>query len=364
MPRAWIIGLGAAAAAATLLVALRDVLFPIFLAFGLAYALDPIADWLEKRGVPRTLAVGGLMGAAAGVMLLLALLILPGLVAQAAELSRHLPDYLELAAARASEWAGRWGLPVPHTQAEMVQRLKEWLRGVSWGALLPVGRFVGRFFSSAAGMLVGALNLVVVPVVFFYFLRDISLIRRATIRLAPVRLQKEFTRRLDQADRVFSGYMRGQLFVALVLAALYSGGLGIAGVRFGVVIGAVSGLLNIVPYVGVLAGMGLSLVMVAVDGQGMPGLAGVLIVFGIAQFLEGFVITPRLVGDRVGLGTVETIVALMVGGEMGGLAGLVLAIPVAGCLKTYILDGLAAYRRSQAYQARIATIAMSKEEMP
>lgn len=329
---------------------LFESLSPVFLGFALAYAFDPVADRLEARGMSRTLAVGLIMAASLLGLAALAAMVLPTVVSQARELAGQLPDYLHLAAQRASEQAAAWGLPFPATEHELAGRLKGWLRGVSLGALLPLGRFAGRFFTSAAGMLVGALNLVVVPVVFFYFLRDISAIRLSFIGLFPPRRQDGVVRRLDEADRVLSGYIRGQISVALILAALYSAGLALVGIPFGVVIGVLSGLLNIVPYVGVLTGLVLSLVMAAVDFNGVWPFLGVLAVFGVCQFLEGFIITPRIVGDKVGLSTVETVIALIIGGELGGFLGLVAAIPAAGILKVWGADLLAAYRGSAFYR--------------
>ncbi|MBI5210618.1 MAG: AI-2E family transporter [Elusimicrobia bacterium] len=342
---------GAAAIAAALAAGamLYESLFPVLVGFGLAYAFDPLADWLESKGLGRALAVGLIMGTGIGLSVLLTAIILPGLLAEAKEFVSRLPDYLTLAGQRAGAQAARWGIALPQTEHELLARLKGWLRNVSLGALLPFGRFVGKFFSSAAGMLVGALNLVVVPVVFFYFLRDITEIRLSFIGLFPPRWQASVERRLEDADRVFSGYIRGQLSVALILAALYSIGLALVGIPFGVLIGILAGLLNIVPYVGVFVGVSLSLVMAAVDFNGLGPFVGVGLVFGVCQLLEGFVITPKVVGDRVGLSTVETIIALIIGGEWGGLLGLMLAIPLAGLLKVYAAQALASYRKSSFY---------------
>ncbi|MBI4679061.1 MAG: AI-2E family transporter [Elusimicrobia bacterium] len=330
---------------------LFESLFPVFLGFALAYAFDPLADRLEGRGLSRTVSVSVIMTAAVGGMIAVAAVILPTVSSQARELASQLPDYLHLAAQRASAQAAQWGIPFPQTEHEMAGRLKGWLRGMSLGALLPLGRFLTRFFSSAAGMLVGALNLVVVPVVFFYFLRDISEIRGSFIGLFPPRWQACVVHRLDDADRVLSGYIRGQISVALILAALYSIGLALVGIPFGVVIGILSGLLNIVPYVGVLTGLVLSLVMAAVDFGGVWPFLGIFLVFGVCQLLEGFIITPKIVGDKVGLSTVETVIALIIGGELGGFLGLIAAIPAAGILKVYGADALTAYRESSFYRA-------------
>ncbi|MEK7859575.1 MAG: AI-2E family transporter [Elusimicrobiota bacterium] len=330
---------------------LYEALFPVFLGFALAYAFSPLADWLERKGLSRTLAVGLIMGALSGAVLLATALLIPPLASEAADFARSFPDYFARAVERATRFAESWGIPLPHRREEILLRLRGWLSGFSLTALSPVGRFAARFFSGAGGLVVGALNLVVVPVVFFYLLHDLSRIRRSIVDHVPVKLRGGFEAHLAEADRVFSGYLRGQMLVALILAVLYSLGLSLLGIRFGIVIGLTAGIMNFIPYLGVLTGLVLSLTMAAVDFSGWGTLVGVLAVFGACQLLEGFFITPRIVGDKVGLTPLETIVALILGGEWGGFSGLILAIPAAGCLKAYGKDLLAAYRRSAWYRS-------------
>lgn len=349
----WPVALALAGAAAALWLAwaLYDTLFPVFLGFGLAYALDPLADWLERRKIRRPVAVSLIMVAAVLLLLAATALILPPLIEEGRGFVLDFPRYAEAAHERLEALLTPWGLRMPHDKAALLARLKEWLHGLSVSALSPVGLYAGRFFSSVAGTLMGLLNLIIVPVVFFYFLRDISQARRSLLSLAPPRLRSAAAARLDEADRVFSGYLRGQMTVALILAVVYSIGLMLTGIRFGLLIGIASGLLNIVPYLGVALGLGASLVMAAVDSSGWGTVAAVLAVFAVAQLLESLFITPRIVGDKVGLGPVETIVALILGGEFAGLPGMILAIPLAGCLKAWGGDAVDLWRRSAFYKA-------------
>lgn len=346
----WIAAILAAAAGLWVLWRVYDALFPVFLGFALAYALDPAADWLEKRRVPRWAAAGLILAGLTGLLALAFALAAPKIVSEAADFLRHLPGYLETALGRAEAFLAGYGVALPRAREELIARLRDWLSGFSLSSLSPVGMLAGRFFSGIAGALTTVLNLIVAPVVFFYFLRDIDKVKRLLFRLIPPRHQETALRRLDEADRVFSGYLRGQISVALLLAALYSIGLSLTGIRFAVVIGILAGLLNILPYVGVATGLSLSLVMAAVDFTGWGTFAAVLAVFGLCQALEGLVITPKIVGDKVGLLPVETIVALIVGAELGGLTGMVVAIPAAGCLKAYARDAAEAWRASGTYK--------------
>jgi len=329
---------------------LYNSLFPIFLGFGLAYAFSPFADWLERKGLGREWAAGLILAGTAALAILAMALIIPALISEARELAEHFPAYSAAAVDRAAQLASRLNVPLPHGKEELLAKLSEKLGGLPLEALTTAGKFTGRFFTGAAGFLLGLLNLLVVPVVFFYFLRDISAYRRGFLEQFPHSRRPSVEARLNEADKVFSGYLRGQMSVALILALLYSAGLSIVGIRFGALIGVLAGLLNIIPYVGVLTGLGLSVTIAAVDFHGWGAFGGIAAVFCACQFLEGFFITPRVVGDKVGLTPLETIIALILGGEIAGFLGLILAIPAAGCLKTYARDALKAWRASAIFQ--------------
>lgn len=134
-------------------------------------------------------------------------------------------------------------------------------------------------------------------------------------------------------DEVLSGFIRGQIIVAVCLAILYALGLGLSGIRFGVLIGVVAGLLFIVPYVGSVLGIIAATMVLLVDFSGWGQVAAVAATFAIAQLIEGYLLTPRIVGNRVGLNQLETLIAILVGGEIAGLTGLIMAIPAWGIIK-------------------------------
>lgn len=344
---------GAIAAAAAFLWlswALFDTLFPVILGFALAYAFDPLADWLQRRKLSRDSAVILILSGVALTATAAVALVIPTLISEAHQFALDFPGYAAAAYDRLSGWLEPLGVRLPADKTALIEQLKIWLQGVSVAALSPVGAFAGRLFSGVAGTLTGLLNLVIVPVVFYYFLRDIDSFRPRLLTFVPARHRAAANRWLTETDRVFSGYIRGQITVALILAVIYAVGLSLLGIRFGILIGLFSGLLNIVPYLGVTLGLGTALVMTAVDFSGWGSVIGVLALFGVAQMLEGFVITPRIVGDKVGLSPVETIVALIIGGGWGGMPGMILAIPVAGCLKVYAGDAATAWRGSSFYR--------------
>ena len=139
-------------------------------------------------------------------------------------------------------------------------------------------------------------------------------------------------------DGVLGGFIRGQIVVALALAVLYSTGLLITGLRFGVIIGVAAGILSVIPYVGFFVGILVSSVIVLVDFSGWGMVIGVAATFGVSQVIEGYILTPKLVGNKVGLNPLETLIAVLVGGEVGGIVGLLIAIPTGGIAKKTLYE--------------------------
>lgn len=329
--------------------ALYDSLVPLLAAFALAYAASPAVDRLEDAGLPRVWSVVMLMAGLAGTGVLFLFIVLPPLVSDAREFAVAFPDHAASAARRVGDLAHGFGVDLPVDQDAVLELLRRQGARVVPAVLKPLAGALGRIFDGAASLLVGLLNLTLIPVFFFYFLKDLPHIRAHLFDLVPPAWRPAARARLDEADAVFSGYIRGQFTVAAVLAVVFALGLALLGVRFGLLIGALAGLLNIIPYVGQLTGLVLALVMVLVDFTGWGRVLAVPALFAAVNWAEGNFLTPRLVGDKVGLGPVEIIVALIVGGELAGFSGLLLAIPAAGILKAWLRDAVTLYRVSELY---------------
>jgi predicted PurR-regulated permease PerM len=333
--------------------ALYDSLLPLFLAFGLAYALSPVVDFLEKRGVPRAWGAALLLLGLALTAALLAASFIPAVLRDGREFIQNLPDYFSAAVQKIAEIGERYGFEVPVRQ-ELVEKVRAHLREASLAALSPAVGLARSVFSGVGNAAVFVLNFLIVPVFFFYFLRDLPGTKRYAFELIPPRHRALARAKWEELDRVFSGYIRGQMTVALILAGVFAVGLSIMGVKFGLFIGLVAGLLNIVPYLGQITGLALSLTMALVDFTGWGRLAAIPLLFGGANFVEGTFITPKIVGDKVGLSPVQTILALIVGGQVAGIAGLLVAIPVAGSVKVLLSDAVEAYRKSDLYRGHPA----------
>jgi predicted PurR-regulated permease PerM len=213
-------------------------------------------------------------------------------------------------------------------------------------------RVVTRAFASTLGVLLTILGYFIIPVYLYYFLLDLPRIREGMLQLVPVRYREVASRVAGQADIVLAAFVRGQLMVCLILAVLYSIGLSLIGIELALVIGSLAGILFIIPYVGTVVGMVLAVIMAYLKFHDL--LHPLLCVgwFGLVQLLEGSIITPRIVGTTVGLHPVTIIVTLMVFGQLGGLLGMLVAVPVMAVMNLVVKELVAGYRSSAFFQER------------
>ncbi len=331
------------------------VLFPVLLSLLLAYLLDPAVDWFEARGFSRTTGIALFIGIGAGLVTLFLLFLFPTIQHLIETVVEGVPQLIDILETQGIPWVERTtGTSLPASWSALFVEYRETLQAQLPGLLQRVARGVGDIWVRTGNVISGALNLVMIPVFTFYFLRDFDRMRLSLVEYLPVHNRAWLLSRIERMDEVVGAWFRGQVEVALILAALYALGLaitfGISGVGMstGIAIGLVSGILNIVPYFGFAIGFGLSVLICIIDWEPWA-LLGVLLTFGIVQGLEGYVITPRIVGEKVGLSPVVVIIALLVGGELLGLLGVLLALPVAGIIRVLLPDLLAAYKNSTIY---------------
>lgn len=333
----------------------ENVLFPLLASLLIAYLLDPAVDWFESRKISRSVTIvlfllGGIVGTA-----LFLLVLYPTIARTAASVVHRLPELLEVIQTQTIPWLRERGVEVPPTFSEAFAEhgatVKESLPGIAQ----KISGWIGGLIAGAGGVLSSLLNLVMIPVFTFYFLRDFDDFTASLKRFLPQKNKEFLLDRASKADEVVGAWFRGQVEVAGILAALYAVGLGGLfgflglGTLSGIAIGILTGLLNIVPYFGVLIGIVLSGLLVLIDWHGWLGPIGVALVFIVVQLLEGYVITPKIVGEKVGLSPVTVIIVLLLGGEMFGLIGVLLAIPVAGVIRVLLPDFIHAYESSPFY---------------
>lgn len=330
----------------------RSVAVPFLIALVLAYFLDPAADALERRRLPRPAAVCAVFAAffcAAGLLLLF---LVPALKGEMAAMQAALPRYAEnLYRLIPESLFDRLGISRGADLQPLFDRLLAGARNLSFDLVNQVALFLSRAFSSTFGFLVAVLGYLIIPVYLFYLLRDFDALREGLLELLPPRHRQPAVELGREIDGVLGGFIRGQLSVCMILAALYGAGLWLIGVDLALVIGLLSGAAFIIPYLGTVLGVVLAGAMAAVKFHDL--LHPLLVVgwFALVQGLEGALLTPRLVGNRVGLHPLGTILAVLAGGELFGFWGLLLAVPAAASAAVVTRRLLARYRRSDFFAA-------------
>lgn len=323
---------------------LRGVLIPLFLAFLLAYALDPFVDRLEALRVPRSLgAIVVMLGIAGGVSVVLTYAI-PMFIDEVRDASSALPDQIRALQSRVEPWfASTLRIKLPHTFADIEKVARD---RASAGDSYETAR---TFLFGTLGYVGVALSALIVPVFALYLLIDFDRIVHRVEQLIPRRWVEPTADTGRQIHKMLSGYVRGQLTANVVLAALYATGLRIVDIRLAVPIGVLTGMLAFVPYVGFTLGLLLALSMAILGWQGMGTLVGVVAVMGGVQVVDGMIITPRIVGRSVGLAPLEVLITMMAAGSLFGFLGVLLAVPLGAVAKILLQRAVKAYLASDFY---------------
>jgi len=328
---------------------LGEAYYPLITSLALAYLLFPVIVRLESWGLKRELVVAGVFILTLALILLVLVMLIPTLIADAQLFFKELPANLDKALTQLDLLFQRYDIQIPLDKASMVAFIKEHASQLSIETLGNVAIFIKNVFTNVVGFVIALLNILLFPLFFFFVINDYESIVSNVKSLVPLRWQDPLAEFLTKVNVILSGYIRGQLLVALILAGLYGAGLWLVGLKFGLFIGLLTGLLSIIPYVGFTLGFVSALVVALSTMDGYGVLVGVVTVFMVVQALESFVMTPRLVGGKVGINALTTIVALIIGGNLLGLFGMLLAIPTAGILKMIMVDAKRRYVKSGVY---------------
>ncbi len=347
-----------------LLYLLRAVLTPVLIALALAYIIDPVIDRFESRRVPRTPAIlifiAILLFLFAGAVFLLA----PAVQKEMSSLTKNMPGYIDGIKEQALPFLEeRFNFQIPASLEEAVDTISAGTGKLPSDLIKPFAGFAGKVLGNTAYFLLGLLNLILVPVFTFYFLRDFDSMKERVTGLIPLPYKDWTLERMRRVDNVLSAFIRGQLMVCASLAVLYSVGLWLVGVDLALVIGVSSGFLFIVPYLGTIVGVLLASIMALLEFQDLAHLLMVFGVFAVVQLIESYLLTPRIVGSQVGLSPVAVILALLIGGGLFGFIGILLAVPAAAVLKIFADDLINFYRASGVYSTRGET-ENTREEDP
>lgn len=308
---------------------LRPILTPFLLGAILAYICNPAVNRMERLKLPRTAGALLVILLVLGMFSLLLLILVPLFRSQLALLLERLPGYLDWLQAHFAPWLkANFGVELQLDSAHVKETLAAQLKSAGGGvaAVLPSLRTGGL---AVAGVF---LNLVLVPVVLFYVLRDWRAILFEIDELVPRRWHPRVSAVAREIDTVLGGFLRGEIFVMLLMSAYYTTALWLAGLEFALPVGILTGVLVFVPYVGILVGVTLGTLAALLQFQSLGGVAWVWLAFGVGYTLDGTVITPWLVGERIGLHPVAVIFAVLAGGQLFGFFGVLLALPASAAL--------------------------------
>lgn len=328
-----------------LLYTLGSVILPFLVGGAVAYFLDPVADRLERLGLSRALATTVIAVLAVLVVVALVLAVIPTLVNQTTQMVSAAPDYVKRA------------------QEGLLQRFPDLADSTSVvrQSLAGIGETVKskglELANSVIGSAMGALNMVlflfIVPVVAFYMLLDWDRMVARVDALLPRDHAPVIRHLAREIDKVLAGFVRGQLTVCLIVGAFYSIALALAGLQFGLVVGAIAGAITFIPYVGSIVGGALAIGLALMQFWGDWWSIGLIAaIFALGQFLEGNIITPRLVGNSVGLHPVWLLFALSAFGTLFGFAGMLVAVPVAASIGVLVRFASGQYTGSMLYRGQ------------
>ena len=326
---------------------LKGILLPFILSFVLAYVLNPLVVKLEKHHFNRTWATGTIIVALILSVLLSILILLPVLQAQIISFAVKVPT---LANELWIKVQPLFDLIKEHISETQLNYLKETISSQTASLMDDMSSALMRLFTGWSALFNIVSFVVITPVVTFYLLNDWNIIVEKIKALYPRKKANFINLKINEIDETLSAFIRGQAVVCLFLALFYGFGLTAVNLDFGFSIGFIAGIFSFIPYVGSLTGFVLSLLLAFTQTADWALFAGILMVFGIGQFLEGYVLTPKLVGDKIGLHPVWVIFALMAFGYLFGFLGILLAVPVSAVLGVIVRTAIDFYKNSVYYK--------------
>lgn len=345
--QAWLWGL-VALAIGVLMWALRPVLTPFLLGALIAYMLQPGVEWLARHRVPRWLAALAMILCFAAMAALLVTLMFAVVQTEGPQLQAKIPVLL----ANLNAWL-QPKLAVVGLGVDLdLTHLRDLLAGPGHGGDGASAVAIWQYLrTSGNAMLTVVGNVVLVPLVLFYLLYDRHQMFRRMESLVPRRWLATTRAFVIDIDRMLSQYLRGQLLVMVVLAAFYPIALALAGFDIALPLGLFTGLAVFIPYVGFAAGLALAVLAAALQFGNLYGLGAVAVVYGLGQILENVFLTPRLIGERIGLHPLAVIFALLAFGHLFGFFGVLLALPASAILAAALRELRRRYLASDLYQA-------------
>jgi predicted PurR-regulated permease PerM len=314
-------------------ISIRIILVPLLCSLALAYLLAPAVNWFERRGWSRISSVLLGMTAATVILVLVLIFIVPGVWAQLMKTYEMAKEMISNTS-RLEELLAKIQRLSPQFYQFAQPKFDELMNSIE------PDRVLGFAFSwlqsglfSLVNLTTSLVDLMLIPFLVYYFLADYGAMRARVERLIPPRYRVITSDLIGQISNVLSSYVRSQLLIGLFMGLLYSLGFAILRVPLAMTVGMLAGVLNFIPYLGTLIGLVLSLLFLALDNAGIGRFLGVIGVFAIVQSIEGYYLTPKLIGSRLHLHPLWVLTGLLMGGNLFGLVGIILAVPVIAIAK-------------------------------
>ena len=326
---------------------LAPILTPFAISALLAYLFDPFADKLESWKLSRTLSVVIVFLVMTLLVFIILLFLIPTLEHQISKLITNLPQYFVWLSEHISPWLNeKFGIETDIFNLSEVSTLLK----SHWNQAGGIAKNVIASISQSSMVLVNwMMNIILIPVITFYLLRDWDVLTARVGELIPRPVYPTINRLVTESNNVLSAFLRGQFSVMLALGVIYSIGLMIIGLDLSLLIGMGAGVVSFIPYLGTITGMVVGVITAVIQFGDPTFVVYVLIVFGIGQLLEGFVLTPLLVGDKIGLHPVAVIFAVMAGGQLFGFVGILLGLPIAAVVMVLLRFAHQNYMHSKMY---------------
>ena len=327
------------------------VFLQLFIAFALAYILNPTVELVERKGVKRLYGIVAVFCLTVVICSGFAAFLVVSITGELSSMQINLPAYVRhLYEITPAAIKGYLGVETADSFALRLSDLLQQARSSAPDLLKPLLALLQKALTSTVGVLLALLGYLIIPVYLFYLLLDLPQLKTLIASYVPERFRPAYSKKLAEVDAVLSGFIRGQLSVCAILALLYSAGLYVIGIDLAIAIGTLAGATFIIPYVGTIIGICLSVVMALLKFNDILHPLLCLGWFGLVQLLEGAIITPKVVGNTVGLHPLVAIVSLLIGGQLFGIIGMLLAVPVTAVLQVFLRSLAEYYRNSEFYR--------------
>ena len=334
---------------------LSGILLPLGISLLLAYLLDPFVDWFELKGVNRTVAIFILLLMALSSLTVFMVVIIPTVAKEVLIVSTDkvpllIDSFQEMYIEYSADLKRHTGYTLPLTFTETFSNYSQKIEALAADFVQQLTMFTGNILTGTATVLVTLGRALLVPLFLFYFLRDFDQHMARLKNLLPLPIRERVLHKVRRVDSIVGHWFRGQLTVAAILGVLYTLVLGLCGVKLWFAIGVLAGVLSVVPYLGFISGLGLALLMSLLDNNtGWSQFVIVILMFSSVITFDAYMITPRVMGKKVGLSPWMVIVVLLSGAQIAGFFGVLLAIPLAGVCRVFILDAIADFKRSRMF---------------